>query len=257
MVRLTDLIKYVPIAILVAYVLVSAVSFWTSGERKLIDFFDDDAYYYFRIARNVVNEGKLTFDGQSITNGFHPLWLVVLLPFFVIWKDPILVLRPIGTFSVILAGLAAYLGLRYVFRYSLLSYTLAAALVLTTIIGFGNTGMEITVLLPLMIGALLLLERVKLWRAAPATIEVALIGLMLSLTQLARLDAVFLNVVVLAFVVFIHRAVRNFRARFCPWNISFCNWRLVFAGQLRGVWPDHSHLRSGQVNAKQRQALQR
>ncbi|MBN2475680.1 MAG: hypothetical protein JXB62_13795 [Pirellulales bacterium] len=44
-----------------------------------IDLFSDDAYYYAVIARNFVETGRFTFDGTSLTNGFHPLlfWLEV------------------------------------------------------------------------------------------------------------------------------------------------------------------------------------
>ena len=42
-----------------------------------VDLFSDDAYYYTIIARNFVDTGRFTFDGSSLTNGFHPLlcWL--------------------------------------------------------------------------------------------------------------------------------------------------------------------------------------
>lgn len=42
-----------------------------------VDLFSDDAYYYAIIARNFVETGRFTFDGSSLTNGFHPLlfWL--------------------------------------------------------------------------------------------------------------------------------------------------------------------------------------
>ena len=42
----------------------------------------DDAFYYFTIARNVVQGHGASFDGVAPTNGFHPLWLVVILPIF-------------------------------------------------------------------------------------------------------------------------------------------------------------------------------
>ena len=42
----------------------------------------DDAYYYFTIARNIGQGLGPTFDGLSITNGFHPLWQLVLVPVF-------------------------------------------------------------------------------------------------------------------------------------------------------------------------------
>jgi hypothetical protein len=180
-VRFEDSIKYLPVAILSVYALLSITSFWTSHERELIDIFDDDAYYYFKIARNIVETGRLTFDGKSITNGFHPLWLILLIPFFIVWDDPILVLRPIGTFSVILAALTGYLGLRYLFRYSTLSYILAAGLLLACVISFGSTGIEVTILLPLLVIALIILEQIRPWHASSGFKRIVALGLLLSL----------------------------------------------------------------------------
>ena len=42
----------------------------------------DDAFYYFAIARNVAAGLGPTFDGLAATNGFHPLWLLLLTPVF-------------------------------------------------------------------------------------------------------------------------------------------------------------------------------
>lgn len=41
--------------------------------------FEDDAYYYSIVARNLVETGRLTFDGIGLTNGFHPLFFLVEL----------------------------------------------------------------------------------------------------------------------------------------------------------------------------------
>ncbi|MGZ5033929.1 MAG: hypothetical protein ACXWAC_12085 [Usitatibacter sp.] len=40
--------------------------------------FIDDAYYYLIIARNFARTGFATFDGVNATNGFHPLWMLML-----------------------------------------------------------------------------------------------------------------------------------------------------------------------------------
>ena len=40
--------------------------------------FQDDAYYYFLIARHLVATGQSTFDGITLTNGYHPLWLGIV-----------------------------------------------------------------------------------------------------------------------------------------------------------------------------------
>ncbi len=40
----------------------------------------DDAYYYLTIARNIFQGLGPTFDGRHLTNGFHPLYLLLLYP---------------------------------------------------------------------------------------------------------------------------------------------------------------------------------
>ncbi len=41
--------------------------------------FEDDYFYYGIIADKLLRLGKLTYDGSTLTNGFHPLWFLVLL----------------------------------------------------------------------------------------------------------------------------------------------------------------------------------
>ena len=43
--------------------------------------FTDDFYYYLTTARNTINLGFITFDRISLTNGFQPLWFIVILFF--------------------------------------------------------------------------------------------------------------------------------------------------------------------------------
>lgn len=44
----------------------------------------DDAYYYLGIARNLVDGHGSTFDQINLTNGYHPLWLLIsTIPFAV------------------------------------------------------------------------------------------------------------------------------------------------------------------------------
>lgn len=42
-------------------------------------YLEDDAYYYTVIARNISSTGVSTFDSQTLTNGYHPLWLLLLV----------------------------------------------------------------------------------------------------------------------------------------------------------------------------------
>lgn len=42
----------------------------------------DDGYYYFTVAHHLVAGRGLTVDGVIPTNGFHPLWLFLITPFW-------------------------------------------------------------------------------------------------------------------------------------------------------------------------------
>ena len=62
----------------------------------------DDAFYYYEIAKNLA-EGKFsTFDGGiTRTNGYHPLWLLLITPFYWIF-DPATALFGIKAFEIML-----------------------------------------------------------------------------------------------------------------------------------------------------------
>ena len=64
----------------------------------------DDSFYYFQIARNLA-EGKFsTFDGGiTRTNGYHPLWLFLITPFYWVF-DKEAVLFAIKAFEIMLVA---------------------------------------------------------------------------------------------------------------------------------------------------------
>ena len=41
--------------------------------------FTDDFYYYLTTARNLLSYKLLSFDQISITNGFQPLWFLIIV----------------------------------------------------------------------------------------------------------------------------------------------------------------------------------
>jgi hypothetical protein len=92
-------------AILVALVL--AIPFLLGGERAVRAAFQDDAFYYARIARNVARGDGITFDGLHATSGFHPLWLAALVPVFVVLSGPMAPLVATVGVQIILVGGAA------------------------------------------------------------------------------------------------------------------------------------------------------
>ena len=47
----------------------------------------DDAYFYLTVARNAAQGHLSSFDGASMTNGYHPLWAAILTPLFLLVTD--------------------------------------------------------------------------------------------------------------------------------------------------------------------------
>lgn len=48
----------------------------------LVRHLKDDSYYYFRTANHIALGHGATFDGIDRTNGFHPLWMLNLVPIY-------------------------------------------------------------------------------------------------------------------------------------------------------------------------------
>lgn len=63
----------------------------------------DDAFYYFKVAQNIVTGHGSTFDGINPTNGYHPLWLLVCLPIFLLAQFDLIL--PLRILTVVMAGL--------------------------------------------------------------------------------------------------------------------------------------------------------
>lgn len=63
--------------LLAAYFLAQVLLVFCASDAFLVRV--DDSYYYFGVARHVVDDGRFTFDGLHLTNGFQPLWQFILI----------------------------------------------------------------------------------------------------------------------------------------------------------------------------------
>lgn len=90
-------------------------------------FLYDDAFYAFQIARNIASGLGPTFDGVHMTNGFQPLYVLLLVPLFLISRgDPILPVHIALTMSALLAAATAWFFYRVASRYARSSAALIA-----------------------------------------------------------------------------------------------------------------------------------
>ncbi len=79
---------------------------------ELLNWQYDDAFYYLQIAKNLAAGKFSTFDGGiTRTNGYHPLWLLLITPFYWVF-DPNAALFAIKALEIMLiAGGVALLAL--------------------------------------------------------------------------------------------------------------------------------------------------
>ncbi len=70
----------------------------------------DDGLYYPTLAQNIVAGEGCSYDGVSTTNGFHPLWLLVMLPIYALFSDPWMALKAVYVlvFALQLAAMGVF-----------------------------------------------------------------------------------------------------------------------------------------------------
>lgn len=68
-------------------------------------FVRDDAYYYFKVAQNIAEGHGSTFDGINITNGYHPLWMLICIPIFALAANDLIL--PLRALLVVIAVIHA------------------------------------------------------------------------------------------------------------------------------------------------------
>jgi hypothetical protein len=82
---------------------------WAPIEWLLRRVLGDDPFYYFTIARHLAAGHGFTFDGVEPTNGFHPLWLLIITPVFGVVRDPTLAVHVALTVAACVDVVALFL----------------------------------------------------------------------------------------------------------------------------------------------------
>lgn len=194
----------------------------------------DDAFYYYKVAQNVLSGYGFTFDQINLTNGFHPLWMVVCLGVF--WLSRINLLLPLRVLVLVSALFNAFTGI-LLFRLISKALQPRSAFIgaLTWILLppiYGNVivhGMEAAISSFFMVA--LLLATVNLL-SLPDGQRIKkkyflLVGTIAGLTVLARLDNVFFVLAVGLFLLFRIRKIKP--------ALFFDLMAIVFSGFLAWV----------------------
>ena len=101
--------RHLPLLLFLSGLLAYGVSFaWYMLHRfdllSVIITNEDDAFYYFQIARNFAEGQFSTFDGGiTRTNGYHPLWMLLITPLWWVF-DPDGALFAVKVFEIMLVA---------------------------------------------------------------------------------------------------------------------------------------------------------
>jgi hypothetical protein len=157
------------------------------GSLAYLGLLEDDSFYYSIVADKLVTLGKLTYDGTTSTNGFHPLWFGVILLLRVVAGGLNGAFYVMLTATFLSSMIVVYELSRTFARELGASAALAPAIALLHCVAADrlvSTGMETAVSVPLVLWLL-----IEIARAIPLTpARAARLGFVASLAILARLD---------------------------------------------------------------------
>ncbi len=176
----------------------------------------DDAYYYFKVAQNI-SEGKgSTFDGLNLTNGYHPLWMLVCVPIFALARfDLILPLR------ILLLVLAALRAATAILLYRLVKGSLSTPVAALAALYWAfdlnlhwnmyQQGLETGLAAFCLLLFLFVLRRFEfdLWPFPVHWTWLAALGVLATLLTFSRLDLVFLSLLLGLWFVFRGHPLRS------------------------------------------------
>src|SRR5690606_9310681 len=201
----------------------------------------DDSFYYLQVARNLAAGFGSTFDGVEATNGYHPLWMALLVPIFIVFTGDEAPLR-----SALLLGAMFGFGFLLIVHRILRRTTGAWAAAIALLLFawprfFGQTVNLLETSLLLFLYATVILLWMRWTRPSHGSDEEThwsdgpeegkghplqrslFFGVSLGLACLARLDSVFL---LIAFAVFALIDLGRKRSLW-PWDRSVAIWRIA------------------------------
>lgn len=179
--------------------------FHAAGQGYLA-FYEDDFFYYLRVAQQIAAGKHSTYDGLHLTNGYHPLWMLVIVTLTRLFGTGI------GFFYAFQSLLVACVLATYLLcnrtlvtvapRAAWLPQFVAAALA-TSELMLATGGMEVVLAIPLI--AALVYYRLCRFTWTPS--HAFVLGLLSAAVVLARLDAAILVLSMAVLDLLWHRSV--------------------------------------------------
>lgn len=172
-------------------------------------FIRDDAYYYFKIAQNISMGLGSTMDGIHLTNGYHPLWMLVCIPIFALARFDLIL--PLRVLLIVMSLLSVSTA---IILYQLLSATVSRLTGMLAAIywvfspfvvwSYYRQGLESGIgLFFTMLFLYMVYKFEQGWRKTQPNIQqIALLGFVAALVAFSRLDLIFFTIVAGIWIVF-------------------------------------------------------
>lgn len=186
----------------IAFLLIGAaclpllIAMWQPIPYVIERFTPDDAYYYLNTALNIAKGHGSTFDRINQTNGYHPLWMLILVPIYKAFGGVELPLRISLSIEVLFAFLSMWLAFKLAREFMPLAIAALSPALLFAFVwlaGFYALESHLLVLMSL-IAAAFASFRPNIFDPTSATADDILWGFILGAVALSRLDASFVFV---------------------------------------------------------------
>lgn len=173
-----------------------------AGYPGCLAFFDDDLFYYLKVAENISLHGFSSFNNIHETNGYNPLWMAYLVPLHMMSGGSgmvyVVLISAVIFISMILIYLLARDILSTFIDGSLVPSLYASFVVyLSLIVSWGGMEVHLTILLALV----LIRYLVRYGNDLDNPKRSMMLGLVSSLLLLSRLDSFILVLCMLIFVM--------------------------------------------------------
>ncbi len=171
---------------------------------QLLAFYEDDFFYYLETAKNFLLFGFPSIDLKTPTNGYHPLWFLIITFIQIPSRNPYYISLVVTTFSFISLFITFLYSQRIFFYFSnnkkISNYFSIICTSLFLI--YYDQGMEIILVFPLI--AILIFYLISNENSALKY------GLLFNILFLARLDTIFLLFLVfVSFAIYKHQILKN------------------------------------------------
>ena len=191
--------KFIEVLIVI-FAFLGSITFYYSNPDQFVS---DDSLFYVVIAQHFLETGLSTFNGYIETNGYHPLWQVCNI--VAVWFSNTLSVDPLiivgFMYHAFMAG-ALYLLYKINKLMPFFSFSISSLLLIFLFIANGTLhNMESALALFFVLYSLYYVSKTE----TVHNLDFFIVGLLLGLTFLSRLDLVFFGMIVALYIFYKYR----------------------------------------------------